>query len=148
MSVYRLHRSGIGASALLIMAFGCDTSKHNNPADTALLGGTDTAEQTATTTTTASSTDVTSTTSPTSTSGLPNPPGVTEIPSLDLVDNFEDSNNGIYETEGRRGYWYTYNDGTGSQEPQPGQTANPRNDPMGQQGMRRSFGAKVAEGST
>jgi hypothetical protein len=54
---------------------------------------------------------------------------------VDVVDDFEDNNNGILETDGRRGFWYAYNDGTGSQQPQPGQSMNPTNDPIGQQGM-------------
>jgi hypothetical protein len=61
---------------------------------------------TTTTTTSTSSTypTGTSTTSPTSTSTLPNPPGVFEVPNVDVVDDFEDNNNGILETDGRRGF--------------------------------------------
>ena len=41
---------------------------------------------------------------------------------VDLVDDLEDGDDLIYESSGppeRKGYWYTANDGTGTQEPAP-----------------------------
>ncbi|WP_437750984.1 hypothetical protein [Sorangium sp. So ce1389] len=36
---------------------------------------------------------------------------------VDLIDDMEDGDNAIDEASGRVGYWYSYNDGTGTQTP-------------------------------
>lgn len=36
-----------------------------------------------------------------------------------LIDDLEDGDGDIYQSEGRKGYWYTFNDGSGSGMQQP-----------------------------
>jgi hypothetical protein len=50
----------------------------------------------------------------------PNAPGCKDVIAMDnLVSDFEDGTNGIAAVSGRGGGWYAYNDGTGTQTPDP-----------------------------
>ncbi|HEX6767287.1 MAG TPA: kelch repeat-containing protein, partial [Polyangiaceae bacterium] len=42
-----------------------------------------------------------------------------------LVDDFEDGNNEVLRIGGRDGFWFTFNDGAGTQMPDPGEAALP-----------------------
>jgi len=45
--------------------------------------------------------------------------------SPDFIDDMEDNNNGIMTNQGRGGYWYAYNDGTGGGVQQTGGVVSP-----------------------
>lgn len=48
--------------------------------------------------------------------------GSTAIEENPLIDDMEDGNSGIYRAESRNGFWFTFNDGDGTQTPEQGAT--------------------------
>ncbi|XXT25366.1 hypothetical protein WME94_27940 [Sorangium sp. So ce429] len=72
---------------------------------------------------------------------------------VDLIDDMEDGDNAIDEASGRVGYWYSYNDGTGTQtppdsseEPPVGFVPEALTPPRGQSTMAvHTFGAGFTE---
>jgi hypothetical protein len=48
-----------------------------------------------------------------------------------LIDDFEDGDHATPLADGKQGYWYTYNDGTGTQMPAPAGTSGPPFVPAG-----------------